>query len=386
MYDYIIIGAGIAGLYFGYRLKKLGINNFIIIDKNAHYGGRAFSYKLRDTKVQLGAGVLDKSNTHLLKLMSELGLEAGFFKSKNNYIFDNADEEWYHSKINLIKTEFNKLSINQQQSISVFEFLSSLMSSDDVHRFFSHSEYTDYHNASLYKFYYEYPIDDIDNKEIDLGYIKKGDWQALVNKLKEDIEHKILLNTHVVSIKKGIVKTTNIQYNAKKIILCADIGILSCLEDKKIFTGIKSTPFVRMYTYHDEHNLENHIINNSVLHRMIKINKNIIMSAYSDSCNAVNLKKIYDESNNFLVSLNTLIQSFIKDKDKYMISPVKTNDDYVLCYWKHGIHYYTPKYNNQKAYIDGEFFIACGEWTSHRQGWVEGAIQSVNSVFTDFVF
>lgn len=38
VYNYLIIGSSIAGLYFGYKLKQLNINNFIICERNNRMG------------------------------------------------------------------------------------------------------------------------------------------------------------------------------------------------------------------------------------------------------------------------------------------------------------------------------------------------------------
>ena len=40
MYDYLIVGAGISGLYFANELKKRNIENFIILEQKGRIGGR----------------------------------------------------------------------------------------------------------------------------------------------------------------------------------------------------------------------------------------------------------------------------------------------------------------------------------------------------------
>lgn len=69
----VIIGAGLSGLYLGYRLKKEG---FLvrILEANARIGGRIFTKNLHDTHVELGATWLWKYNEELLKLCSELNI------------------------------------------------------------------------------------------------------------------------------------------------------------------------------------------------------------------------------------------------------------------------------------------------------------------------
>ena len=45
--DYAIIGAGPTGLGAARRLSELGVANFIVLEKNAHPGGLAASFKDR---------------------------------------------------------------------------------------------------------------------------------------------------------------------------------------------------------------------------------------------------------------------------------------------------------------------------------------------------
>jgi len=74
-YDYVIIGAGISGMYTGYKLLKNNITNFVIIEKNPYVGGRLRTYNFEKTTLPLGAGIGRFGKDLLLqKLMEEIGL------------------------------------------------------------------------------------------------------------------------------------------------------------------------------------------------------------------------------------------------------------------------------------------------------------------------
>ncbi len=49
MYDYIIIGAGISGIYMAHLLHK--DFNILVLDKNNYIGGRLKEYNLYGTPV-----------------------------------------------------------------------------------------------------------------------------------------------------------------------------------------------------------------------------------------------------------------------------------------------------------------------------------------------
>ena len=71
-YDYVIVGGGVAGLYFAFRLLQKGERNFIILEGSDHVGGRNQVYKFHDTVVPLGAGAFRSTDKAVLALVKEL--------------------------------------------------------------------------------------------------------------------------------------------------------------------------------------------------------------------------------------------------------------------------------------------------------------------------
>lgn len=67
----IIIGAGISGIYLAYKLKKEGFS-VLILEANNRIGGRIFTKKIEETKVELGATWLWRYNEELLQVCREL--------------------------------------------------------------------------------------------------------------------------------------------------------------------------------------------------------------------------------------------------------------------------------------------------------------------------
>ena len=83
--DYIIVGAGISGLYCAYALhKNFGISNITIIEKNERLGGRIMTkYLSNDLFIEMGAGGIINVQTNVNKLVKELGIEVKYQKYKN---------------------------------------------------------------------------------------------------------------------------------------------------------------------------------------------------------------------------------------------------------------------------------------------------------------
>ncbi|MEP7103078.1 MAG: FAD-dependent oxidoreductase [Candidatus Dojkabacteria bacterium] len=73
-YDYIVVGAGIAGLYTAYQLKKQGFN-VLVLERDQDPGGRMRSAKIDGDYENIGASFITNSYTHLLQLAKELKLK-----------------------------------------------------------------------------------------------------------------------------------------------------------------------------------------------------------------------------------------------------------------------------------------------------------------------
>ncbi|TXD48865.1 flavin monoamine oxidase family protein [Polaribacter sp. IC073] len=69
----IILGGGISGIYLGYQLKKAGFS-ITILEANNRIGGRIYTKKTHDTKVELGATWLWRYNEELLKVCKDLNI------------------------------------------------------------------------------------------------------------------------------------------------------------------------------------------------------------------------------------------------------------------------------------------------------------------------
>lgn len=104
IYDFVIIGCGISGLYGGYELLKKNINNFLILEKNDYIGGRIKTFHIDDTTVSMGAGVGRMKDINLKNMLDELGLEykkntTNFYYS-DNIVLDNINNILYNVQNN----------------------------------------------------------------------------------------------------------------------------------------------------------------------------------------------------------------------------------------------------------------------------------------------
>jgi hypothetical protein len=390
MIEYIVVGAGLSGLYTVY--KHLKNKKYIIIDKNKYIGGRALTCDFHDSIVNMGAGVIGNDNEHLLKLLNELKLET--FDTESSFHYPHL--EYYKSSkpngndlmplfkkmLDEFKFKYDKL---ENKNIKVKDFLYLNFDSNYVRSFINNSDFLDYLEADLEKTRNEYPIHDLLNIETQKYKFLKGSWRVLVDKLVDLIDNNsIHLNTELVEVNKKnnyyecIIVKNNKRYkiDTKKIIFCADISIKNIKFnniDMSILNHINSMPFLRVYTYHNDIKLKYIVKTNSILDKIIPINDNILMSAYCDNWKVEGLLPLI-ESNDKLKNIDKLLHnSLLSDSDK-----VSSALDMIYKYWQHGIHYYNPKPNLDQSELNKIGIYIAGEMISDHQGWVEGAIRSVD--------
>jgi hypothetical protein len=194
------------------------------------------------------------------------------------------------------------------------------------------------------------------------------------------------------------IKTANgTLYHCNKVIVATTItGIQKLVPgaDKKtsLYQQIHGQPFLRLYAKFNKESAEimkkyvtSYTIVPGPLQKVIPIdaNKGVYMIAYSDNYYA-SLQKKYIENTpeNRDLYCDLLEESLGIPKGVLKIAAIK---DY---YWPVGTHYYEPLKGHLKTRNDFVYkaqhpekgMLVVGEAVSRDQGWVEGALESVNSV------
>jgi hypothetical protein len=371
--DYIIIGGGIAGLYANYKLY--GKSNGILLEKEHDFGGRVLEIDFHGHLIKLGAGIMAEHNKHLLKLLNKFNIKPHSFisgvTSLLGYSFDMT-----HA-IKLIKKTWKA----KPENLPVKKYLEKYLGKDFSNKFIENCEYRDFLNSDMDYFIYYYDINDMSHDQYKILMIN---WIDLIKKL---IKPNCIADTTVINIKKinniFYVKTNNKIYQTKKLIMATTLQpldkLLKNVIDFKYSDYIGTVPFVRIYTWHkNSYNAPKlghfNLVKNE-LQKIIKINKNILMASYSDNKEAKYWEKI------LLLPKNKQIKIV---EQKLQEIGIKTKvDDIDSCFWKEGIHYYKPAnipINNliKKLSRPSTNIYVIGEIISKKQGWVEGAIESVD--------
>jgi hypothetical protein len=402
-YDIIIIGSGIAGLYSAYKIKKLNPALSVLIlerNKKQWIGGRTSNEPFYGTDVVTGAGIGRKNKDHLLvHLLKELNIPYHEFTSISHYVTDFQPVN-INETMRMLKREYKEEEPNKPMTFK--DFAIKHLGATKYKQFIITSGYSDYEKEDVFETLYNYGMDD------NAGILPalKISWKELVDKLVLKIgSQNIKAKQNVIKINKVIdgqhqncmfeVETQKgITYKCNKIIISTTISSLQHLLPSKssIYKQIHGQPFLRLYAKFSKSSAEimkqyvkGYTVVEGPLQKIIPMDpsKGVYMIAYSDNASAVALKDHLEntpENREYFEDL--LEQALGMEEGSLKINAL------LDFYWPIGTHYYEPlkgPYKNRTAFINAaqhpdKNILVVGEVVSKHQGWVEGALESVEAV------
>jgi len=404
IYDVIIIGAGISGLYAAYKIKKnQPQTRTLIIEKESTIGGRAGTLKFHNTPIAIGAGVGREKDKRLQTLINDLSIKHHEFQTHTHYTSGlQASSLILQKQFLYLRREFEKPIINKRFKNTTFKEYAIKMLGEQQYNLFSQSAgYTDYENADIEDVLYDYHFQDniVSWTAISLH------WSDLINALVKVIGKKnIILDEEVSRLTKrdksypmcyDITTQTN-QYKARNIILATTVDTVQRLlpEKDNLYKQIHGQPFLRMYgkfTKASARTMAQYVPTQTVvqglIHKIIPMNpeNGVFMIVYTDN-EAANKLKRYSKNT---PRNREILCRYLED---CLAIPKNTLNMTDMCdfYWKIGTHYYAPlnnEYSNRVEFIREAQrpypnVYVVGEMISRNQGWVEGALESVDRVIT----
>jgi NAD(P)-binding Rossmann-like domain/Flavin containing amine oxidoreductase len=416
-YDIIIVGSGMSGLYSAYKIKKNSPKtSFLVLEKykKQWVGGRTSNYDFHGVSVVTGAGIgRNDTNPLLIKLLKEMNVP--FIKSVSVMDYSKL---LHHEKefdvvkvIDHLKREYNKNPAKYKHM--TFKEFGTLILGDVNYKLFTiYAGYTDYENADVYETLYDYGMDD--NKG---GWtILFLSWKKLVEKLCDYIgKNHIKFSNNVTEVTKISgehgdherkhepclfeIRTEEGEfYYCNRVIIATTItGIMKLVpgasNPKSPYQQIHGQPFLRLYAKFDRKSsdllkkyIENYTIVPGPLQKIIPMNadKGVYMIAYSDNENALVLKNhLKNTLENRKLYEKLVEESLGMPHGSLKIIALK---DF---YWPVGTHYYGPLhgFKSREEFVEKlqhpmDGMLVVGEAVSTYQGWVEGALESVEAAVT----
>ena len=419
-YDITIIGAGISGINLAIKLKKRFPSKRIgLFDKSSTIGGRIQSTKINSTIIEKGAARFNKNHKQLLKLIKDYNLKKNLIKIPSYWkcIYTNPKYDRFekknkvdiHSFINKLVTMLSKKDKHILQKYTLYELCLDKYG----------KEYSDY-LVNAYSYYSEvcvlnsydalYLLKE-DLNEDNSFYILGGGLSQLTKSMIKHFKElggilKLKYSLEDIDINDSIINLTLLHNNktvnikSKKIVLACDgyslqkMKFLKKLELNYLIKSVKCEPLLRTYFKYDMNKISSDMktwllnlkktVSNDKIKFIIPIDnkKGVVMISYTDGKYAKVWSK-YIENNTQLKEINKSLTKLYPHINFYN-NPPKIIENY---YWNEGACYWkkcedsTSLYKKMlKPLKDKELYI-CGDTFSHRQAWIEGALNTSNDVF-----
>jgi hypothetical protein len=406
LYDEIVIGAGISGLYWIYKSRP---SNYLILEKSDRIGGRIYNINWNNKQISLGGGIIKHNNNSTIKLCEELGLELGKSTSEyemidwdeNKNILEPNEKNFYKINENIIK--YLKKVYNQHKSKIILnkynfeEFLDLYVDLKLVNLIKSNILYHTYYNADVKSVLYDEMDELLRTGKFEIKYIVNGGYTKLLNELISIVGlENIKLNQNVIEIKKSNsifeIKTISEQiFITKKIILATETknnikyifepNLVSMIENLYLMTS--GSNYIRIYSYHSNgHGLKCSYKTSGLVGKVIYIDDKILMCVYTEELDAYKINKLLEHKTKS-VQLE-IIYNLLSKCNIQITKP----DDIIIKYWNVGVHYNNPCYNKEIKNtlikeLKKENIIVVGECVYDSHGWVNSALESVESNLND---
>jgi len=386
-YDFIIVGAGIAGLYAATRLQKQDPNLQILVlekHKRKWLGGRTGNEMFQGVNVVTGAGIGRKAKDKLLiKLLKEYKVSHNEFMVDKQYASTIINPVDTQKVVKYLKQEYERAPFKAKGK-TFKQFAIEILGMQLYNKYMECAEYTDYEKADVHETLYNYGLDD--NESGWTGMMIP--WQKLIEKMANDVSIKYSQNVEQI-IKTNhdhiLIKTAQGHtYECAKLIIATTITSLRKLFPyHREYKSVEGQTFLRLYGKFDKESSE--IMTKEVpkmtivpgpLKKMIPMGQGVYMIGYTDNEMAERLKdKLKNTETNREFMCRLIEKSLGIRKNMLKMTAMR---DY---YWPVGTHYYKPgieKYNSLSNPEPNIYVV--GEMVSKKQGWVEGALESVEKL------
>ena len=145
IYDYVILGGGISGLYCAYLLQnKFPEKQILILEKDKNVGGRIHTYYSKYMTVEAGAGRINNKHKRIIRLIRELGLsdkrihisgDIGYAKVSENGAHHTmlfGKDILSHDYISRVVSSSKREPSNLLKSMSFLDYAKTILSHNEI--------------------------------------------------------------------------------------------------------------------------------------------------------------------------------------------------------------------------------------------------------------
>ena len=425
-YDFLIVGAGIAGMNLALKIKqKFKNKSILVVDSSNIFGGRIQTIYKNNYEYESGAGRFHNEHINLIKILKKYNLidlkieipKSWDVKYLNiQYIskFKNVD-----TLINNILKKYKIINKKTKQYLitkNLYEVCEEIYGKNEAD--FLANSHPYYSEIFILNAYDSIRIFKSDLNESYKFYILKGGLSQVTNSLFRDCKNNNIefkFNNSLIDSnydEKNTIFTnifSDIDDNKVKI---ESINLIYAIDGKGLkqlnmnkfnkyllnkdykFSYLQNSidvqPLLRTYAKYKKGNNKlwtdkiNKTVTNDKIKYIIPIGNGLVMVSYTDGKYA---KYWYNK-------ISTLTQKDLLNKSLNKLFPDEKISENPLFlknyYWPQGASYWKKNIDSDamiqifKKPTSINFYI-CGSSYSHRQAWIEGALESSNNVFEEIV-
>jgi len=369
MYDTIIVGGGISGLFCAMNIK-----NHLLLECNDYLGGRIFTNK--DPKYESGAGRYNENHKIIVQLIKQFKMTPIKLSNKNAYI----DTKYREDIDKYFNKKMKKVLKNGSQNEIFYDHCLKYYSKEEVDElryiFGYTSEFLEMNAKDAIMMF---------KKKIGDYYVVKEGFSELVRRISLHVNYKMKHCVREITEVNGNFIVDG--FHCKKIIFAIppdnikDIKFLKPIHP--LMDSLHTNCLLRIYAIYPNKWFKGlpTMTTSSFIRHIIPINPEtgLIMISYVEGKDAdvyLNSKgKLYK---NILPKIQAEIKRLFPDRD--IVEPTYFQPHV----WKIGDHAWKPGYDSEKILKKllnpmANIYI-CGEAFSHNQSWIEGALESAKEV------
>ena len=394
IYDYIIVGGGISGLFMAYKLADTG-KDILLVESTGRLGGRLLTKQEHGVQFEVGAARISSTHSKVMSLLKECELDKELvpLPDKVTYKIKGPTINFY----SLVKdlNEGSKLYTKKYlQSINLLQLCIDVLGQPYAELFQNmlgyDSEFETFNAHSALKIF---------SKDLfsanDYFVLKRG-FSSLVQRLQEKLEQQdnvtIMVDTLVTDIGKNFIHLHKQKLYGGYILCCVPYYTLNQypkFKDIQEIHSVTAVPLLRIYAKYPKdksgkvwfHNLHRTITDSYIRHIIpIDYEKGLIMISYTDG-------KCADMWNNLSTLGNNVLIDHLHTEVKKILGKEPPQPEFITYhYWPAGVHMWKPGQNVKEVYhkilkpfADEKIYIVNEAYSLH-QCWVEGSLDACYDV------
>lgn len=403
IFDTIIIGGGISGLYTNLELCKKP-DKTLLLESSSVFGGRIYQYTDKTVSFPAGAARFNRKHVRVIKLLKQFNL-LDFRKDSgisSNIDFIDSKKRFSPKYNNKTGFEYIKKVLRKVEKISnddilrnytFQEYAEKYLEKDEVEFLLVASGYSgQLKHMNMFDAYNLFKNGIRDDVTFYSGYFHHL-IESIVQELKKK-GAKMLLNSHVKDVDFDdtndcyVVKYNNISRKAKRVVFALpQPALLKIKLLSPIHTMLKNTinckALCRVYAKFKQQDIWfkdiKKTVTNNALRYIIPMDREqgTIMISYTDDIYCEYWEKMRNNQSKLKKSVVDLVKKTFDEK-------IAEPEEVWVFYWECGVGYWNKGVNSVQVadFLANpmENVYICGENYSLEQSWVEGALESAERV------